>query len=47
MRYYHIQAFSNGFKVIDAIWLVSKLSKSLIASYRRAGLFVRVRPVVN
>lgn len=46
MRYYRVQAFSNGFKVIDEIWSVCKESSRMIAHYRRAGMFVRVRPVV-
>ncbi|MFA5377618.1 MAG: hypothetical protein WC455_17845 [Dehalococcoidia bacterium] len=44
MRYYRIQAFSNGFKVIDEVWRVCRSSVLMIQHYRAAGLFVRVTP---
>jgi hypothetical protein len=47
MRYYRVQAFSNGFKVLDEVWKVCAASRRLISDYRMAGMFVRVRPVVN
>jgi hypothetical protein len=43
-RYYRIQAFSNGFKVLDEVLAVCKSSVYMIQYYRAAGMFVRVTP---